>query len=354
MNLTDTQFSASIRKIDKPRTVSVLVAARNESAHIGSCLQALLQQQFPADRFEILVGDDHSEDDTAAIVEELRLRIAADPLSAYPPIRLFSITEKKAGLLGKANVLAQLADKARGELLLITDADVQVNPLWIRSMIRQFSTGVALVSGTVSLFSDSLFGHLQNADWLFYMGQCAHRSEKGEPVTAIGCNMGIRTSSYRQIGGYEAVPFSVTEDYELFRVVREAGYECRHVLDRSVLVITHPVRSFRDLLRQRKRWLTGSFRKNRAFIISHNRAGLYLPFLLASGFLIHPFMPLILLSMTWLEKIIFLRKVYKKLALPIPAALALYPFYRVGCNFLFLFLQIRPGTVTWKGRPYGA
>ena len=339
MNLTDP------RKIDKPRTVSVLVAARNESANIRSCLEALLQQQFPAGRFEILVGDDHSEDDTASIVEEMQTR--------HSCIRLFRIPEKKTSLLGKANVLAQLAKEANGELLLITDADVQVNPHWIAAMIKQFSPGVALVSGTVSLSTHTLFGQLQNADWLFYMGKCARASDAGNPVTAIGCNMGILASSYRQIGGYEAVPFSVTEDYELFRVVREAGYDCKHILGKEVLATTFPVLTFPDLLRQRKRWLTGSFRKKRSFVISYNLHGLYFPFLIASGSFIHPFIPLLLFPVTWLQKTLFLRKVYKKLALPIPPAIALYPFYIVCCNFLFLFFQLRPGVVTWKGRPYG-
>ena len=49
--------------------VSVILPARNESRNIGSCLQSLLRQDYPAALLEIIVVDDHSEDATAAIAE---------------------------------------------------------------------------------------------------------------------------------------------------------------------------------------------------------------------------------------------------------------------------------------------
>jgi glycosyltransferase involved in cell wall biosynthesis len=49
-------------------SIWVLVAARNEEANIAACLDALIRQAYPKDKFEIWVGDDGSEDGTAAII----------------------------------------------------------------------------------------------------------------------------------------------------------------------------------------------------------------------------------------------------------------------------------------------
>src|ERR1700712_324904 len=50
-----------------PVRVSVIIPARNEEAAIGDCLDALLAQDYPKHLLELIVVDDHSSDDTAAI-----------------------------------------------------------------------------------------------------------------------------------------------------------------------------------------------------------------------------------------------------------------------------------------------
>jgi cellulose synthase/poly-beta-1,6-N-acetylglucosamine synthase-like glycosyltransferase len=140
--------------------VSVLVAARNEETNIGACLAALLDQEFLPERFEIWVGDDDSQDHTAFIVNEMR--------KSDPRIHLLPISEKRTGMPGKANVLAQLAHYAKGDLILITDADVRVGTGWIRTMVECFTPDIDMISGVVTLYGRSLFAQLQNADWLFF------------------------------------------------------------------------------------------------------------------------------------------------------------------------------------------
>lgn len=51
---------------------SVIVPARNEAVHIKDCVEGILQQEYPSALFELIVIDDHSEDDTAAIVRSLQ------------------------------------------------------------------------------------------------------------------------------------------------------------------------------------------------------------------------------------------------------------------------------------------
>ena len=72
--------------------VSLLLAARNEALLIERCLAAIDQLDYPKDKLEILIGDDDSSDDTAALVQAF--------IKDKPQYRLISITTQ----VGKAKV----------------------------------------------------------------------------------------------------------------------------------------------------------------------------------------------------------------------------------------------------------
>ncbi len=103
----------------RPR-VSVLVPARDEAANIAACLRGLLDQRCPAE--EILVLDDRSTDGTAAIVRHLASGQGDGRL------RLLVGRERPDGWTGKHWACQQLAEAARGDWLLFTDADTRHGP----------------------------------------------------------------------------------------------------------------------------------------------------------------------------------------------------------------------------------
>jgi chlorobactene glucosyltransferase len=96
--------------------VSVLVPTRNEEHRIGPCLRSLAKQDYP--NLEIIVLDDQSEDATAGIAASLGFSAGAGArkcLRAGLPL--------PPGWTGKAWACQQLAQAARGDFLLFTDAD---------------------------------------------------------------------------------------------------------------------------------------------------------------------------------------------------------------------------------------
>lgn len=98
--------------------VSIIVPARNEAQNIEACLRSLLSQDYP--RFEVILVDDCSEDDTAAIAS----RVAAADHRLHV-VRGEPVSE---GWMGKAHALDQGYRRARGEWLLFTDADTEHAP----------------------------------------------------------------------------------------------------------------------------------------------------------------------------------------------------------------------------------
>ncbi|UFH52600.1 glycosyltransferase [Spirosoma sp. KNUC1025] len=95
---------------DRP-LVSILIAARDEEYTILACLQAIARQMDGETSVEVLIGDDQSADRTRLVV--------ADYIADKPRFRLVDSVVNQAGLVGKANVLAQLARQARGSLLFL-------------------------------------------------------------------------------------------------------------------------------------------------------------------------------------------------------------------------------------------
>src|ERR1051326_8537576 len=99
---------------DGATTVSVIVAARNEARHIEQGLQSILAQDYP--NLEFIAVDDRSTDGTGDILDRL----------AKKDLRLHTvhITELPSGWLGKTHAQHVGAERATGELILFTDADV--------------------------------------------------------------------------------------------------------------------------------------------------------------------------------------------------------------------------------------
>lgn len=104
--------------------LSILIPARNEAQNIGNLLNDLAQE--PA--FEILVYDDHSEDNSKQIIEE----------QAINDKRLLLLTggELPSGWLGKNHACHHLAKSAQGDYLLFLDADVRVSKGFINSILN--------------------------------------------------------------------------------------------------------------------------------------------------------------------------------------------------------------------------
>ena len=231
-------------------SVSILVAARNEEAALPRCLAALRALRYPSDKIEILVGDDASTDATRAVAEAAMRGYGGR-------FEVLTISENLGHARGKANVLAHLAQAATSDFFFITDADIVVPPTWLQGLLTHATPGVGTVTGITVVEGPRLFDQLQGLDWLFSLGLVQVATELGRAVTAMGNNMLVTRAAYAAVGGYEGLPFSVIEDYALFRAVLAQGFGFRHVFGPEVRAVSLPILNWARLLEQRRRWLRG-------------------------------------------------------------------------------------------------
>jgi len=200
--------------------VSVVVPAHNEARVIETCVEGLLAQDYPAERFEAILVLDRCSDATAEIA---RRTAAGDPR-----IRIVENESCPAEWAGKCHAAALGAAAARGDWLLFTDADVRFD----RRLVRA-SVGTARRRGVELL---SLMGRLSATRWFEWVLQPAaalslmrmyplDRANRAESPRAFanGQFMLFRRDAYEAIGGHAAVREDLLEDLAFARRMAALG-----------------------------------------------------------------------------------------------------------------------------------
>ncbi len=241
--------------LDNFPTVAVLIPARNEAANIEQCLATVLAQNYPTEKLEIFLVNDHSTDATAEIAE----RIAAE----HSQLQVLHLAEEGINSYKKA-AIALGVKRAKGEIILQTDADCVAGPDWVRSMASHFGPETALVSGPVELVPGStLFERLQSLESMGLVALGAGSLRAGHPNMANGANFAYRKSVFEAVQGFEGQEAVASGDDELLlQKIHLAGYEMDFAKSQAAIVRTSTLSSWKAFKAQRIRWVS----KSRAYL----------------------------------------------------------------------------------------
>jgi cellulose synthase/poly-beta-1,6-N-acetylglucosamine synthase-like glycosyltransferase len=207
---------------------SVVIATRNREALLGDTLAALSAQQWPRERFEILVADNGSTDNTKAVVC-CAARRAGAPRIVY---RLVTTP-------GKSHAVNALFKEVSGDIIALTDDDVCPDPNWLQAFATAFEeTGADYAAGRIlpqwesdppPWLSEPLYGVLaipDNGDARIMLGPDA----EGRDIIPVGANMAVRASVVQKIGGLRhdlgklAGTLRTGEDHEFYLRMVAAGF----------------------------------------------------------------------------------------------------------------------------------
>ncbi|WFR55074.1 glycosyltransferase [Anaerocolumna sp. AGMB13025] len=201
--------------------VSVLVPAHNESIVIQKTVRALLNFDYPSDKYEIIVINDNSSDDSANVLAEIQ--------KANPDRQLLVInTDNEAGGKGKSNALNIGFSVARGSVIAIYDADNTPEPkaltLLVENLINDEKAGAVIGKFRTRNRNASILTRFVNIETLAY--QCMNQAGRFlffKLCTIPGTNFVIRRSIIEEMGGWD--PKALSEDTEIsFRIYRMGYY----------------------------------------------------------------------------------------------------------------------------------
>ncbi len=242
-----------VRRVDGDARppVSVIIAARNEAANIESCLDSLESQDYSPGRYEIIVADDRSTDETPSILQRRAER--------GQNLRIVTIRYTPDGISPKKYALANAIGQASGDIILQTDADCTVPPGWISGMAGRFEPGVGLVAGVAPYRrTGGLLNSFVRHEYLWNAALSASSIVLGHGTHASGRNMAFRRDIFAGMGGYgeSAGVISGDDTLLLHRLQRTGIARAVTMPGISTHVYTDSPPGFVALLKQRLRHMS--------------------------------------------------------------------------------------------------
>src|SRR5688572_15794917 len=164
------------RRADRTPTVTVIMPIRNEGAFLRRSLGAVLGQDYPAARLEVIVADGCSDDDTRAIVRELQ--------AAHPRLRLIDNPGRIAPTGMNAGIRA-----ATGDVIVRVDGHTIVAHDYVRECVAALArTQAETVGGRMDGAGATPFGQaaaLATSSRFGVGGARFHYSDREEPADSV-------------------------------------------------------------------------------------------------------------------------------------------------------------------------
>lgn len=234
-----------------PSAVSVIVPVRNEAASIESTLRSLLTQDFPRDRFDVIVADGGSDDDTVFRVRKLQSEFPNLRL-AFNPIRWSS---------GGRNAGVKLAT---GDVAVIVDGHCHVpDRNYLANLMTAFDDSQADCLGRPQPLDVPNPTPFQRAVAIARASRLGHNPEsdiysaEAKFVPPQSTAVAYRRDVFRTVGLFDP-RFDACEDVEFNQRVHDAGLKC--YFTPSVKIVYHPRKSIRGLFAQLARYGMGRAR----------------------------------------------------------------------------------------------
>lgn len=231
---------------------SVVVVARDEEAHLPRLLDSLAAQSVQD--FEIVLLSDRSQDRTLEIMQAFRRRHGAR-------VKVLQNRHTVRHLGPKQYVLDLALAASSGELLLFTDADCVLPRGWVEGLRLYFrDPRVGVVFGQLSLPDRGGFlERFQAFDQPLVHQWNAGTAGLGMAGSCFGNNLAARRSFLRELGGFAALGYTLTEDAALVTAAARSGWRVAVSTRRDTMICTFPQQTWSDFVAQHLRWNGGGF-----------------------------------------------------------------------------------------------
>lgn len=338
---------------------SVIIPFRNEAVNLPSLLKSISELDYPSDKYEIILINDSSNDNSVSIIEAF--------IKNNPETKTILIENKRNSSSPKKDAIEIAIDSCSFNWVVTTDADCILPKLWLRSfdlMIEEKSP--KMIVAPVSYIPQSGFLHkFQLLDFLslqgITIGSLGMKDKKtGHPFLCNGANLCYNKESFKEVNGFKGnhhIP-SGDDVFLLEKMYQNFPNRVEFLKSKEAIVLTAAKDSFKELIQQRVRWAA----KTTAYSSIFTRAVGILVFLtnlsVVSVFILGSFgqLPWIHVGFVFILKFnidfILLFKTaqffeQQDVMKSYFVSSLFYPFYTV----LVALLSLRKN-YTWKGRTY--
>ncbi|MGF1499571.1 MAG: glycosyltransferase [Elainellaceae cyanobacterium] len=245
--------------------ISILVAAKNEETVIRALVQNLCTLDYPTERYDVWLIDDHSTDNTPVILERLAHR--------YDHLKVVRRAENAGG--GKSGALNQVWPLTQGEIIAVFDADAQVPNNLLRRVVPLFTAeraGAVQVRKAIANAPENFWTRNQAAEMTLDACIQQQRVAIGGIGELRGNGQFVRRVALEDCNGWNEE--TITDDLDLTLRL--------HLNQWDIDFLPYPpvkeegVTSALGLWHQRNRWAEGGFQRYLDYwrLLLQNRLGL--------------------------------------------------------------------------------
>ena len=200
-------------------SLSIVVPARNEEKTIETGLRSLVKMDYPG--LQIVVVNDRSTDGTREKSEAFQQK--------WPQIKIKNLTELPKGWLGKNHALHTGAQETQTELILFTDADVEMDEKFLKGAVRFFQKGsLDHLGGIPQVTSRSWYLYpligVFGLGFSLFTRPWQGKNVKKDRAVGIGAFNLVKRSSYEAIGGHQKLSLRPDDDLKLALVMKRSGF----------------------------------------------------------------------------------------------------------------------------------
>ena len=233
--------------IDSSTFISVVIAARNEEKNIGRLLEALKQQTYSQDYFEVIVVNDFSTDRT----QEITKVFLNDRVHLIHPIAEVGRSSKKKAI--EAGIL-----KAKGQLIVITDADCVPKNEWLQTVasFHEKNNSVFIAAPVKLKTYPSLLSVFQSLDFITLQGITASSVSANAHTMCNGANLAYLRSAFFEVNGFSGIDKLASGDDMLLmhKIWKNYPQKVHYLKNEKAIVETEPMPGWKSFFQQRIRW----------------------------------------------------------------------------------------------------
>lgn len=226
-------------------TVTVVVACKNEQENIFSLIANLSLQSYQD--FEFIIVNDHSEDATRNYIKTAQ--------ETYSKVQLIDAVG-----FGKKNAIKEGILRAKGDLILTTDADCLLSFHWIESILSfqlRFPSDLIICPVNIS-HEYTLFSKLQTLEFASLVGAAAGSAGMKMPVLCNAANMAFKKSVWVECQSELHDEEASGDDMFLLESIKRKKGKIRFLKSEAAFARTKYSKSLSDFIKQRRRWASKS------------------------------------------------------------------------------------------------
>jgi len=246
--------------------ISIIIPARNEEENIGYCLQSIIEQSYPAHLFEVLVVDDHSTDNTAAIIKSYASNnVKLISLKDYLSANEINSYKKKA--------IEISIQQSNGELIVTSDADCIFRKNWLTTIASFYESKrpAFIVMPVLISYGKKMIEIFQSLDFMTLQGITGASVHKKFHSMCNGANLAYTKEAFIAVNGFKGIDNIASGDDMLLmhKIYNQFPNNIEYLKSREVIVTTNPVSTIQEFFNQRIRWASKAdqFDDKRIFIV---------------------------------------------------------------------------------------